>query len=214
MKTRMLQLDHITVAALDLAEGVAYVRDRLGIEIPPGGQHPLMGTHNHLLRLGEGLFLEVIAPDPSALPPARARWFGLDSPATRAMLAQSPRLLTWVARCPDLAVALGHVEGAAGPAVRVSRGELSWLIGVPDDGSVPFDGAFPTLIEWPAGSHAASRMRDLGCSLRRFTVQHPEAAQIERQLELHFTDRRVAFEAGPLRLVAEIETPHGLRVID
>lgn len=210
----MLQLDHITVAALDLAEGVAYAQECLGIEIPAGGKHPLMGTHNHLLRLGDSLFLEVIAPDPGAEAPARARWFGLDDEAAHAALAQSPRLWTWVARCADLNAALNKIEGCAGPAIRVTRGELSWLIGVPDDGAVPLDGAFPTLMEWPAGPHPASRMRDLGCSLRRFTVQHPRATWIASQLESHFTDPRVDFEAGPLRLVAEIETPHGLRVID
>jgi len=211
----MLQLDHITVAALDLAEGVAYASERLGIEIPPGGQHPLMGTHNHLLRLADDLFLEVIAPDPAAPAPSRARWFGFDNGATRAALAKSPRLWTWVARCADLGAALRHVEGSAGPAVRVSRGNLSWLIGVPDDGAMPFDGAFPTLIEWPAGPHAASGMRDLGCSLRRLTVQHPQASQIARQLAPHFNDARVSFEPGAtFKLTAEIETPRGLRVID
>jgi hypothetical protein len=210
----MLQLDHITIAALDLAEGVAYAQDRLGVEIPAGGQHPLMGTHNHLLRLGDSLFLEVIAPDPTAAPPTRARWFGMDSETSRAALAKSPRLWTWVARCTDLGAALREVDGSAGPGVRVTRGELSWLIGVPDDGAMPFGGAFPTLIEWPAGPHPAEVMRDLGCSLRRFTVQHPEAMRIERQLMPHFHDTRVAFEAGAvMKLTAEIETPGGLRTL-
>jgi Glyoxalase-like domain len=62
----MLQLDHITVAADTLAAGVAHAEAALGVTIPFGGAHPLMGTHNHLLRLGETLFLEVIAPDPNA----------------------------------------------------------------------------------------------------------------------------------------------------
>jgi len=33
------------------------------------GAHPLMGTHNRLLALGD-LYLEVIAVDPAAQPPA------------------------------------------------------------------------------------------------------------------------------------------------
>jgi len=47
----------------------------LGVTIPFGGVHPLMGTHNHLLRLGAALFLEIIAPDPAAGPLPRPRWF-------------------------------------------------------------------------------------------------------------------------------------------
>ncbi|HEX5686168.1 MAG TPA: VOC family protein [Ideonella sp.] len=211
----MLRLDHITVAALDLADGVAWAQERLGVEIPRGGEHPLMGTHNHLLRLADDLFLEVIAPDPAAAAPARARWFGLDSPATQQALASSPRLWTWVARTADLDQALREVTGSAGPAVRVTRGALSWLIGVPDDGSMPFDGAFPTLIEWPPGPHPASRMVGRGCSLLRFTVHHPQADRIAAQLEPRLSDPRVRFEPGPTcRLVAEIQTPNGVRVLD
>jgi hypothetical protein len=47
-----LYLDHLTVAALTVDEGVDHVRRSLGVVMPPGGAHPLMGTHNHLMRLG------------------------------------------------------------------------------------------------------------------------------------------------------------------
>ena len=36
----------------------------LGATPAPGGHHPLMGTHNQLLSLGPGEYLEVIAIDP------------------------------------------------------------------------------------------------------------------------------------------------------
>ena len=44
-----------------------------------GGEHPRMGTHNLLLRLGDSVFLEVLSPNPDAPPPSRPRWFGLDA---------------------------------------------------------------------------------------------------------------------------------------
>ncbi len=47
----MLQLDHIVVASLTVEEGVAHVERRLGVIVPPGGEHPSMGTHNHVMRL-------------------------------------------------------------------------------------------------------------------------------------------------------------------
>jgi hypothetical protein len=43
-----LYLDHLTVAALTLDEGVEHVRRSLGVVMPPGGAHPLMGTHKIL----------------------------------------------------------------------------------------------------------------------------------------------------------------------
>src|SRR4051812_15158493 len=77
--TAVATLDHITVAALTLEQGIAHVRATLGVDVPFGGAHPLMATHNCLMQIGDGVFLEIIAPDPAATP-QRARWFALDDP--------------------------------------------------------------------------------------------------------------------------------------
>lgn len=204
-------LDHITIAALTLEEGVAYVRSALNIDVPFGGAHPLMGTHNCLMRLGEGAFLEIIAPDP-AVTPQRRRWFGLDDPAMQARLAASPQFITWVVRVPDLADTLRDGDATLGEAVRVTRGELSWLLSIPQDGSMPFDGAHPALIQWPAGPHPSSRMTDLGCGLERFWIEHPEAVRLTEALdELIDDDRIVVEQADAIRFRATIRTPGGLR---
>ena len=44
----MTELDHITVAAHTLEHGLAHIRAALGVELPYGGAHPRMATHNHL----------------------------------------------------------------------------------------------------------------------------------------------------------------------
>src|SRR5437867_13248623 len=104
------QLDHIVVTAASLEAGVAYVRRELGVAPQAGGEHARMGTHNCLLKLGEKLFLEVIAANPGAPHPGRPRWFQLDEPES----IKAPRLATWVAHCDDVrAVApasLGKIE--------------------------------------------------------------------------------------------------------
>ena len=210
----MLHLDHITVAANDLAEGVAYVAHALGIAPPAGGAHPLMGTHNHLLRLSETTFLEVIAPDPQAAAPSRPRWFALDDPRTHAALTSSPRLMTWVVRTSDIGSALAAIPQAARPAITVTRGHLEWLISVPPDGSMPYDGAFPTLIQWPEGPHPASRMADLGCALVEFEIWHPEADTIQSSLSGFLDDPRIRFSREPApSFRAVIRTPQGDRIL-
>lgn len=205
----MLFLDHITVAAKNLAEGVAYVERALGVPMSGGGAHPLMATHNKFLRLGEGLFLEVIAPDPEAKT-SRPRWFALDDPRTHEALAHSPKLMVWVARTPDIVASLAAMPQAARPDITVTRDGLSWLISVPPDGSMPFDGAFPTLIEWPQGVHPASRLPDLGCSLVALEVTHPDAELIRSSLKGFLDDPRISFrvDATPA-LKAVIRTPSG-----
>ena len=75
----MLELDHLAVSAADLAVGTARIEDLFGVRLAPGGKHPDMGTHNRLLSLGPGLYLEVIAIDAAAPPPDRPRWFDLDN---------------------------------------------------------------------------------------------------------------------------------------
>jgi hypothetical protein len=85
-------LDHLTITSPSLQAGDDWVFDRLGVLSQAGGAHPRMGTHNLLLRLGEAMFLEVIAIDPAAQKPTRARWFELD----RLPIDATPRLACWV----------------------------------------------------------------------------------------------------------------------
>ena len=88
----MLRLDHLTVIAPTLAEGVAHVRDCLDIDVPFGQRHGYMGTYNHLLQLGDTTYLEIVALDPEGTPPGRARWFGLDDAQ---LLDVLPNLRNW-----------------------------------------------------------------------------------------------------------------------
>ena len=66
----MLKLDHISVIAPSLAEGVSHVRACLDLDAPFGQRHAYMGTYNHLLQLGDTVYLEIVALDPRAEPAA------------------------------------------------------------------------------------------------------------------------------------------------
>jgi hypothetical protein len=213
----MTELDHITVAAHTLAQGLAYLRDALGIDLPAGGAHPRMATHNHLLRLGDSVFLELIAIDPAAPAPVRPRWFQLDDPELQAQLAIAPRLLTWVVRPRDIAETFLASHARLGALEPMQRGDLRWLISFPNDGTLPQGGMIPSLIRWPHGPHPASRMADLGCSLERFEAVHPDPAGYRRDLASIGADRLLAISEAPAgtrpQLVAHLRTPSGPRVL-
>lgn len=199
----MLLLDHIAVAATDLAQGVDWVERQLGVTMAPGGQHPVMGTHNRLLGLGP-LYLEVIAIDPDAPAPARPRWFDLDR------FTGQPRLSNWIARCDDLEAALSVAPDGAGVPVALSRGDLRWQMAVPGDGRLPFDGAYPALIAWKGAAHPAARLPDCGCRLTRLEVIHPDAQALRAALagQLQAPEVEISQGAAPA-LRAHIDGPKG-----
>lgn len=148
-------LDHLVVAARTLDEGAAWCEQQLGVSPAPGGRHVLMSTHNRLLNISSAAYprcyLEIIAIDPEAPPPGRARWFDLDQPALQARLAEGPGLIHWVSRVPSLDAALAQwrSEGVdAGVAVAASRGALRWQIALREDGRRLRREGLPQLIEW------------------------------------------------------------------
>jgi hypothetical protein len=155
--------DHLVIAARTLEEGMREMERTLGAAPRPGGQHPLMGTHNALVSLGPGAFLEVIAIDPSLPPPARPRWFALDTDAMRRRLEHGPALIHWVERVPDIDAALREYPEEV-EVLDASRRHYRWRIGVPRDGRLPCAGRCPTLIQW-LGPHPAETLPASGCSL-------------------------------------------------
>ena len=204
----MLELDHIVVSAKTLAKGVSAIEAALGVTLAPGGEHALMGTHNRLLSLGPGAYLEVIAVNPAAPPPGWPRWFDLDR------FTGPPRLTNWVARCADLTAALAGSPAGVGRAHDLQRGDFRWHMGIPEDGCLPFGGAFPGLIEWQGGLHPADRLPDADCRLARLTLRHPQAAALRAALEGRIADGRLVIETGPDKAFeALIETPQGMRML-
>jgi hypothetical protein len=200
-----MRLDHLAVSAATLAEGVAAVEAALGVALAPGGVHPHMGTHNRLLGLGD-IYLEVIAPDPTAPRPAWPRWFDLDR------FSGPPRLTNWIAACDDLEAEIACGPDGVGTPLALERGDLRWRMAVPATGRLPFDDAFPALIQWQGSAHPAQRLPDAGVRLTRLEVIHPQAAALAGALAGRLDDPRVVLLAGPARaLRAEFLTPSGPR---
>ena len=174
-KPPTLALDHIVLAAARLGEGIDFIEETLGVRMPLGGKHPIMNTHNAVLRLADGLYLEVIAIDPEAGPAQRPRWFGLDDPKLQSRLsAEGPSLAAWVVRTDDLASTLRSAAGDLGDAIAMSRGALNWQIGVAPDGRAPRGGLLPVAIQWPGGEHPTHRMPDAGVRFGGLTLRAPK----------------------------------------
>jgi hypothetical protein len=211
--------DHLVVGAETLEQGVQYLHERFGVEIPFGGKHPQMGTHNCLTRLSQTSFLEIIAIDPEAIQPAQPRWFGLDDNHIRDRLAKGPRLLTWVVNTGDITATLAEAQVDSGLAQPISRGELRWYFGVPDDGRLLGGGMLPYIISWqpPDQTHPASNMADTGCRLNALKLYTPFPEWTENHLES--IGASSAITVIPLEsqqtayLEAEFDTPNGIQLL-
>jgi hypothetical protein len=216
-------LDHLTVAARTIDEGVAWCEAALGITPGAGGKHPLMGTHNRLFSIATPAFartyFEIIAIDPQAGEPGRKRWFDLDDAAMREALARSPQLVHWVVRVDDVmrAVVVWRRRGIdRGRVLAAARdtpdGMLRWQITVRDDGRRLCGGALPTLIEW-GDRHPAETMPSSGVTLRALRLRARDPVALAGALDAIGLGT-LPIEAGVDGLQAELQTPRGVVVLD
>jgi catechol 2,3-dioxygenase-like lactoylglutathione lyase family enzyme len=191
-------LDHLVVAAADLEEGARWVEERLGVSLDAGGRHAAFGTHNRLLSLGPDCYLEVIAVDADAPPPARPRWFELDRPTMRERLAEGPALVHWVVR-------VDSVDEIAHP-LELSRGDNRWVIGVQADGRMPLGGLAPSRILWHTPP-PSTLLPNKGIRLSELRLSTGEPAALTDAVA--GVTGPVVVLAGPPGLSATFETPTG-----
>ncbi|HVF64489.1 MAG TPA: VOC family protein [Casimicrobiaceae bacterium] len=210
----LAQIDHLIFGASTLAQGIEYFAELTGVAPQPGGKHAGMATHNALVKLGERVYLEIIAIDPQGEKPLRKRWFDLDDGNLMADLVERPQLIHWVARTRDVEFASSRAGYETGPVLPFSRGPYRWRITVPDDGRRPGRGVLPTLMQWDVPQHPADALPSSGVSIAQFAASHPEPAIVRRSLqhlgvadEIHVTFDRNA------RLAAMLRTPRGLVAI-
>lgn len=210
----MLALDHLSVIAPTLAEGVDHVRACLDLDVPFGQRHGYMGTYNHLLQLGGTVYLEIVALDPDGCSPGRARWFGLDDQRqVRRDWDAGRRLRGWVARTDDIDGVIESRETIFGRKVALPMEAPSFDFAIPDDGSLPLDGAAPSIIDRRGKPRAMASIPDMGAQLCDFSLEHPEPERIAALLRELAVDRPPAVtRGGELRYLARIATPErGIR---
>lgn len=204
-----MELDHLAVAGESLEAAKAHVEEALGVPLQMGGQHAMFGTHNYLLGLADGLYLEAIAIDANATPQRSPCWFDLDR------FSGAPRISNWICRTDNLSATLGNSPIGSGKQVALTRGNLKWDMAVPEDGILPYDNLFPALIQWHS-VHPAPRLDQHGCSLVRLHLGHPKQYELADALAASgLSDEKIRLEyLETPKMVAEIMTPHGVRILE
>lgn len=214
-------IDHLVLACATLESGIAWAERTLGVRPAVGGRHPQWGTHNALLSLGEGCYLELLAPDPAAPEPrAGVGPFGLGAVCAAGAQHAGPRLTAWMVRVPPGGLeAACHAMRAAGvdcgairdgARLRPDGSELRWRLTVPPE---PLLGcAAPWLIEWSGAEHP-SRAAPVGCRLSWLEVTHPEPARVRSALEAIGMPQVRAKQSRASGIAAGVACPRGVVVV-
>ena len=100
----LIELDHIAISGRTLEEASDYIESRLGVKVQDGGCHDRYGTHNKLLGLTEGIYLEAIAVNPAAKKFYQPRWFNLDN------FDYEPRITNWICRSKNIKNAVKNLS--------------------------------------------------------------------------------------------------------
>ena len=207
-------LDHLLLGCNDLDQGIAFVEQHTGVRPAMGGVHPGRGTRNALLGLGQGRYLEVIAPDPAqtAVPTTRA-----ELPALLKQLA-APQLVEWAVRTLNIEASAERLRkyGVAfqgptpGSRARPDGRMLHWKTLNFDNDR---DGLLPFLIEWGADTAHPSEDAPAGCRLESFAVAGPNPKELSAEFERLGIEVEVA-NGTTAHLHAQIVGPAGEMRLD
>ena len=205
-------VDHFVVGINELDKGIEAFEALTGVRARPGGFHPLIGTCNALLAIGNRTYLEIIAPDPgadSAKLDTNLKALFTD-PLTR-MDALTPYL--WAVSSTNL---VKTVELLAARGIQLSNPEHG-ARKRPDGKTVEWSASFvttpvfpgaPFFIQWLDPSTAPPSDSPKGCLLENFSLAGPDADRLDsivRTLGLEIPVR----SAPELQIDLTLNTPRG-----
>ena len=208
------RIDHIVIGVANLISGTKILETKLGTKFSSGGEHQIMGTHNKLLKLQSDIYLEIISNNPNVNKPSRPRWFSLDEARTKEKIKHSPSALSWVLEVDNIENTVKKCGYNPGEVIQISRGELTWKITVPSDGSLADNGVLPTLIEWPSDQHPSKKLNNSNVSLNKLSLFHPESNKINNIISNLIESDLIHVSEGFTKIELTLTTQNGKVVID
>ena len=208
------RIDHIVIGAANLISGTKILETKLSTKFSPGGEHQIMGTHNKLLKLQSDIYLEIIANNPNVDNPSRQRWFSLDEARTKEKIKHSPRALCWVLEVDNIENTVKKCGYNPGEILQISRGELTWKITVPSNGSLVDNGVLPALIEWPSDQHPSKKLTNSKVSINMLSLFHPEPYKIKNIISNLIESDLIRVSEGFPKIEFILTTQNGKVVID
>jgi catechol 2,3-dioxygenase-like lactoylglutathione lyase family enzyme len=180
---RLFRLDHVVLAVRDLNAAAADYRE-LGFTVVPGGAHPGGWTHNALIVLADGSYLELLAPtNPRLLDDEEA----LAAPNFLFALAGGEGAVGLALAVDDLGAAVAAMQhrGATIPAPRAGGRtrpdgvQLEWRTAMPGRSVLPFFIEDLTPRDWRVPvSPENARHANGALGIRAITYAAPDSAAV------------------------------------
>ena len=195
-------IDHLILGVDDLERGMAEFARRTGVTPVKGGVHPGRGTQNALVSLGEGRYLEILAPshEPGA-PIDRGTTFAALTPVGWAL--HTDDLPAMVAAMRAAIISVSDIR--PGARARPDGARLEW-----QTASVTGVGLemAPFFIAWGRGTPHPSSESPTGCRLMRVAMAEPSPDALQRFLDVSGVDVRV-MTADTAGMTVVLQCPTG-----
>jgi catechol 2,3-dioxygenase-like lactoylglutathione lyase family enzyme len=140
-----MQIDHVIYGTADLDAAEAWFATTAGLTAVPGGAHDGLGTHNRIVPLGDGSYIELLAvadPEMASRSPIGA--------AVQAGIAKGDGFLGWALAIPDVSAVCERTGASVSTVGR--QGMTARLVGLSESLSNP---GLPFFIERPPRSSPA-----------------------------------------------------------
>jgi hypothetical protein len=168
-----LDLDHVILGVNDLDRGMQEFASRTGVMPKRGGEHPGRGTQNALVTLGNGRYLEILAPAASQ-PPTAERESALDH-AQLTLVGWAIHTRAIGATVEQLRRAGFEVQGPVPGSRRAPDGTLlAW-----QSASVDQLGLTPFFIEWSKDTPHPSTTSPAGCTMVKMALTHRTPGRLQ-----------------------------------
>ena len=172
-----IRIDHVILGVADLDRGIADLQRVTGVRGVIGGSHPGRGTRNALMSLGDGTYLEIVAPDPAQ---------AIDNDEIRELRALTrPTPIGWAVSAEDAVAlrsildraAIGTSSAEPGSRAKPDGSILRWIT----FGYEKLDSLMaPFFIVWADPTLHPSRTSPTGCRLTSLHIASPDADAVSR----------------------------------
>jgi hypothetical protein len=196
-------IDHLVLGINALETGVSTFKRLTGVAPVRGGEHPGLGTENALVSLGDGQYLEVIAPTGRTSRSSFGDLSSLSSLTPVGWAIHTGELRSLVYRLREAGFTI--TDPQPGSRKRPDGTLLSWQAARLSGNGLELA---PFFIQWGRGVAHPSTTSPTGCRLRHVALRDPSPSRLAALFRILQVD--VSNAAGATRSVEfSLHCPHG-----